>query len=200
LEHPANDSNAARDHSVPFEANDVIGICAYVPGPDNLPPVVVNVPYTYTDGAFAAGTEAIYYPADGSDISFLAYYPWVDGLTKEDPTISIDVADQTSPKAIDLLYAKTKDEEGDVKYNKNSGIPVALTFYHQLSKVLFNITTGDNLVASDLDGMTVSVKGFYTTGTYDLSSEVSDIYCTVTKSGTPGTFRPAQGAGYGSGI
>jgi hypothetical protein len=71
------------------------------------------------------------------------------------------VAAQTPQTGIDLLYAKTA-----VAYSKTSGA-VSLPFTHQLVKLNMSVLVGNGI--SDLNGLTVAIKGMNTAATFNLS-------------------------------
>lgn len=111
-----------------------------------------------------AGAENImYFPIDGSTVSFKAYYPY-NGELPETMIMPLSVASQTSLAGIDLMTAEHMT--GDSKDNPN----VHLRFYHRLCKVIFNLEAEEGS-GIDLAGCRLAIKGMNTTGSYDLMSE-----------------------------
>lgn len=115
---------------------------------------------TSAAGVLSAATagDALYYPADGSDVDFVAYYPYTASLSGT--TYSVDVANQENQAAIDLLYSN--NAKG---LNKESGSP-ALTFSHKLAKIVMNIETDGSI--QSLSGLAVSLNGFNTKADFSL--------------------------------
>lgn len=103
--------------------------------------------------------HALYYPADGSKVDFVAYYPFSAELTNQ--TVNVNVQNQSTPAEIDLLYSTT-----NTGYS-NTSSAVALNFKHQLSKMVLNITKQNDL---DATGMTVALEGTATEASFDLAS------------------------------
>lgn len=147
-----------------WTAGDMVGVRMTdasgntITGYDNMP-YTVNAARDLTP----TGTD-MYYPLDGSNVGFSAYYPYQQGITD---TYAVNIADQTKPEAIDLLYAKTT-----ASYNKRSAY-VPLTFSHQLSRFVIRTKRGAGIAS--LAGMTVSTK-CRTTAAFDLQSGVLDSY------------------------
>jgi hypothetical protein len=109
--------------------------------------------------------DNIYYPVNGNTVNFVAYYPWQSGIALNS-LYNVDVTNQNNPTDIDLLYAKTA-----AGYSKaTSGNTVQLLFDHKLTHLVLNITPGEGLSASDLNGMVVTLKGLNTTTTLDLKN------------------------------
>jgi hypothetical protein len=145
-----------------------------------------NVPYI-TSGSGASvsfsvlnGHDAILYPTDGSQVNFVAYYPYrADTQTTNANVYKVDVSDQSSAKAIDLLYHKGVGKA----YDHNSEY-VALAFTHQLSKIKINIVPASG-VEVDLTGATLTLSGFPATADFNLSTGALSGLGGVDKSLTP---------------
>ena len=124
-----------------------------------------NIPYTTNaTGGLVPDGEDMYYPLNGSNVGFLAYYPYKQGTTD---TYAVNIADQSKPEAIDLLYAKTATD-----YNKRS-TAVPLTFSHKLSKFVIKTKVGAGITS--LLGMTVTTK-CRTTASFNIKSGLLDNY------------------------
>jgi hypothetical protein len=135
----------------------------------------VNVPYVTSGGgtsvslSVASGHNAIVYPAKGSQVNFVAYYPYKsDTHTANANVYKVNVSNQSSSKAIDLVYHKGVGTPYD---HNTKDTDVALAFTHQLSKVKINLIPGLG-VGADLSGATVTLSGFPTTADFDLSTGV----------------------------
>lgn len=125
------------------------------------------------NGFAPVGTDVIYYPHDGSNVDFVAYYPYRTALTNY--IYPVDVTNQATPADIDVLYANTANTNL-VGYNKTSGM-VDLQFNHALSKLSFTLTSGDG--SPNLTGAKLQITNLATTADIDLA----DGTVTATNSG-----------------
>lgn len=153
-----------------WTAGDAIGIYMVDNGATTVVMNTENKQYTTPagDGNFTpiTGSE-IYYPQTGK-VDFISYYPWKASGTGgiENNLYPINVAVQSSPESIDLLWAKA-DNSG-AGYDKNNGGAVALPFRHQLSKIVLLTKADPSINPAKLDGMTVTITGMNTTGTFNV--------------------------------
>lgn len=108
---------------------------------------------------YDAEDQAIYFPSDGSKVNFMAYYPYTATISNNQ--IAVDVTNQTSQEAIDLLYATTT-----TGFNNASG-KVGLNFTHQLARIVLNITKASNVT---LANFAVKLVGTETKATFDLAT------------------------------
>jgi hypothetical protein len=164
--------------------SDAIGVFMVNNGSSTVRDGAANKRYATTagDGNFAPDgtTNTVYYPVNGDKVDFIAYYPYLSSITTLGD-YSVNVATQTTPAAIDLLYAKATNSGSG--YDKTNTSPIALSFSHQLSKLTLNVsTTSDQITADDLVSMTVRIAGLNTqasfnlaTGTLGSASSVADI-------------------------
>ncbi|MDR2815990.1 MAG: fimbrillin family protein [Proteiniphilum sp.] len=146
-----------------WAANDAIGIFMVGNGTTTIAENAANKQYTTagTSAFTAVPGDEIYYPMDGSAVSFIAYYPWKTGNTLTG-NISVDVSgaqDATKQAAIDLLWS-----DNAKNFSKASTGNVALEFKHKLSKIVMNCTA-DASVGAPLTGMSVTIKGMNTKNT-----------------------------------
>ncbi|MGJ1224795.1 fimbrillin family protein [Sphingobacterium siyangense] len=146
-----------------WESNDAIGV--FMKTGSGLSNVLAsNKQYVTTkgDGNFSASsiTEEINYPADGSNVDFIAYYPYQTTITNN--IYPVNVADQTQQNKIDLLYANNVTGANKNKPNAQ------LQFGHKLSKVELTVAAGTGV--SSLSGLTVTYNGFNTTANFDLAT------------------------------
>lgn len=170
-----NDRVAVRFSSnmVPLETKAVDGTLAHRIGiymfAENTP-LESNVEYVAaTTGEGSADlnpiSEPLYYPADGSNVSFRAYYPsFVSAINKvvkvENDTWTANLSNQKADGTnyidqVDLLTATT----GENTYNKKTTDPVSLSFEHRLAYVNIEITEYDNtfIKSSGISNMTVKL-------------------------------------------
>jgi hypothetical protein len=163
----------ARAAGSTWSNNDAIGIFMVETGTLDIAENATNKQYTTSsgNGSFTAATLAdeIFYPMDGgSDVNFIAYYPYRSGATLT-TAANIEIATaQTAANqpTYDLLWSGSATD-----YNKTSS-NVPLTFQHKLSKIVMNVSAHANVGASaaDLSGMTVTITGMNTKNTINLAT------------------------------
>lgn len=131
----------------------------------------------------ASADDAIYYPDNGDKVDFVAYYPYATTLTGN--VYAVDVTEQSSQPAIDLLYSINATNK-----DKSVTAPVQLTFKHQLAKIVLNITKDATIPT--LEGLKVAVTGTKTKGAFALlngvltpdDNSVQNIAAKVSNAGT----------------
>lgn len=171
-----DDRHQTRVEGTNWEANDAIGIFMFASGERKTETTESesantggktllkgNVKHIHTqNGGFRAATteDALFYPADGGPVDFVAYYPFKAGLT--DNKYPIDLSDQNRLSEIDLLYSNNAQ--------KAQQKAPSLHFGHVLCRLDLAIATTDEGV--DLDGLQVRISGAANRGTFDLSSGV----------------------------
>ncbi len=154
-----------------WEANDHIGITMLSTA---AIPTVVNE-YKNRDyvtegtGSFTSNPEnnKMYYPTDGSDVTFKAYYPY-KGLGAY-PTYPVNVSGQSDIAGLDLMTAVHKNADESTANSKDKK-EAHLVFYHRLAMAIVNVKT-DTGSPIDLTGAKLAVKGLKTTGNYDLITD-----------------------------
>lgn len=170
-----------RAYDKTWEANDAIGIYMLngnaTDGDGNRKYTTAltaeNVSFTAAEG------QTIYFPVDGSQRDFVAYYPYRETLV-DGNVYTVNVSDQASQKDIDLMGA-AKVERKD-KLNPQ----VAFVFTHKLVKLDIAIKAdGTSLTDADLAGTTVNITHQQTDATYNV---VTGGEATVT-TGTPTEIR-----------
>ena len=117
--------------------------------------------------------DALYYPVDGSDVHFTAYYPYSASVeatgTAGDQTpgtYAVTLGTQSSTKTFDLLYHK-----GSTSYSKaNSSVIPSMEFKHQLSKVIINVKKSTEMSGADLTGIVIKINNIPTSATFDLAT------------------------------
>jgi hypothetical protein len=126
-----------------------------------------NVPYvtsgsgTSVSLSVVSGSHAIVYPVDGSDVNFVAYYPYRSANSN---TYNVDVSNQSPAKAIDLLYHKGTG----TAYNRDD-TDVALAFTHRLSKMEISLIPASGAEVNLTDA-TLTLTGFPATADFNLST------------------------------
>ncbi|MCC8089005.1 MAG: fimbrillin family protein [Rikenellaceae bacterium] len=163
---------ATRVHDSAWDENDAIGLAMLVNGGTEIINDVYNYHYVTAtgDGRFEPSNPLarVYFPQDGSLVTFRAYYPYYSALGT-DMLIPVSTANQTILPDIDLLSA-----DHISGYSKQDPY-VQLTFHYRLSKLIFVLRNQDDGDFVDPADLTLTVKGMYTTGTYDLRNEVLNI-------------------------
>jgi putative lipoprotein len=147
-----------------WTAGDKIGVFMKATSGDLASAIAVNKQHaTDANGNVSAvdADNALYYPTDGSSVDFIAYYPYTASLTGN--VYKVNVADQSKPENIDLLYSNNA-----TGFAKGTANKPQLQFAHQLSQIVFNITK-DATVPS-LNGLTVTFEGMNTTADFALAN------------------------------
>ena len=169
-----------------WEANDKIGVYVTEHNSETLYKDMnekegKNIEYTFDDGTnyetegriyreFTANSGKIYLSETLVDV--YGYYPYSakkkDGITDLNPkAIEIDVSDQSSQVAIDLMRAKTANVS-------NGNATIELLFQHKLVKLVFNLKQGDGLLPDELKeakSLTMKIPGQHYKATYDIYKE-----------------------------
>lgn len=144
-----------------WNANDKVGIFMTPNGSEIASATVANKKYlAQTNGSLvAAPGEGIYLPATGK-VDFIAYYPYSNALSGN--VMDVNVADQSKPGAIDLLYSnETKGVEAA------NGKTIALKFVRKMSKITLDMTKDETI--ESFEGLKVEMKGIATEGKFDLA-------------------------------
>lgn len=149
-----------------WTAGDKIGVYAVKAGEtitkENYDEDVYNLSYTTEkgDGNFTRVLFPIRLDGENA-VDIVAYYPYTVSIYKE-PVYQVDVADQSNPEAIDLLYSN------NVKNIKDNGTE-NLVFSHKMSQFFFRIQKGEGV--ETLEGLSVkSISGLVSEGSMDLSN------------------------------
>jgi hypothetical protein len=148
-----------------WDSDDAIGIFMLENGGAGIADNASNRKYVISDaenGSFDPANEAatIYYPADGRNVGFIAYYPYASAL--QGFAYPVDVSDQTSQAKIDLMTA--------ARVNIQGRQPVELTFKHRLARVELEIKPGTNLTDASLRGLQAAITGQQVTGSFDINT------------------------------
>lgn len=145
-----------------WNANDEVGIFMTPNGSEIASATAANKKYlAQTNGSLvAAPGEGIYLPATGK-VDFIAYYPYSNALSGN--VMDVNVADQSKPGAIDLLYSnETKGVEAA------NGKTIALKFVRKMSKITLDMTKDETI--ESFEGLKVEMKGIATEGKFDLAN------------------------------
>lgn len=145
-----------------WNANDEVGIFMTPNGSEIASATAANKKYlAQTNGSLvAAPNEGVYLPATGK-VDFIAYYPYSNALSGN--VMDVNVADQSKPGAIDLLYSnETKGVEAA------NGKTIALKFVRKMSKLTLNMTKDETI--ESFEGLKVEMKGIATEGKFDLAN------------------------------
>ena len=128
------------------------------------------------NGSFtAAEGQTLYFPVDGAQRDFVAYYPYRETLA-DGNVYTVDVSRQTPQKDIDLMGA------AKVTGKDKTDPQVAFVFTHKLVKLDITLQAdGVSLTDADLAGTIVSISNQQTAATYNV---VTGGEATVT-AGTP---------------
>jgi hypothetical protein len=146
-----------------WENGDAIGVFMVqtTDGTTETVESAVNFKYLANISAGAANASAettfnpsdnantIYYPLDNSEVGFIAYYPWKTGQAFGTYAVNVS-GTQSDQSALDLLYAKTTET-----FQKEPSAPVALTFTHQLVKLIITAEAGVGIDIGDLSAVTI---------------------------------------------
>lgn len=156
-----------------WSPGDEIGVYMVKSNTTDVVENALNKKYTTSagNGNFSASTDdMIFYPKDGSQVDFVAYYPYRASLITLG-SYNVDVSDQSDQEAIDLLYAKA-DNEG-AGYDNSRISAVELEFRHQLSRLKLIVKTPApelGISEDDLSNMTAEVSGLKTKAIFSLAS------------------------------
>lgn len=143
-----------------FETDDQIGVFMFASGQSLLQSLATNRRYVLaSSGTFRAQGQGdrIFFPGQGR-VDFVAYHPYQDGVTS---AYQVNVADQSDLRAIDLLRGNVTDVDGSAV-----GEVPRLSFRHELSKVVFEIT-GDGIA---LTGLAVRFNSINSRAAFDLAN------------------------------
>jgi hypothetical protein len=109
-----------------------------------------NYPYKYENsGKFKPDPDALWYPGNGADVNFVAYYPWNSSATTAN-TVTYTFADQSTQslkEAVDFCFHR-----GVTAYNNehaNATHP-SMQFYHKFSKIKMTVNGTNGPDLSDL--------------------------------------------------
>ena len=154
-----------------WHANDAIGVYMFEKEETNVVEEKANIKYvtetggsTDTDGvSFEAGETVIYFPDNGEEVRFMAYYPYTGEIV--DNVYKVDVSNQTSQEDIDLLYSFNQD--GIYSKTTSSNV-IPMTFNHKLTKIIVNVKLGTGFDESDFQDLEIHFAGLNTKANFNL--------------------------------
>ena len=110
--------------------------------------------FEFSDG------EKIYY-MDDSEVTFTAYHPWKQELTKA-TTIAFDASGQSHQKDFDFLWAQGKGSK--------SSPTVSFNFAHRMSKLLLTIKAGRDVTYEQVKSAVCHLGNYLCCGEFDRES------------------------------
>jgi hypothetical protein len=140
---------------------------ATTPSIEYLQPLV----YTSGTGGVLTTSDEQYYP-QSNGVNIFAVYPSGVAGTNVNATnvafaVESDQSEEDAYKASDLMVGAPANNP----VSKTSGT-VQLTFKHCLSKININISAGDGITETDLQGATVTILNTTTGGTFNVQTGV----------------------------
>ncbi|MDR1503826.1 MAG: fimbrillin family protein [Prevotella sp.] len=149
-----------------WDSGDAIGV--YMKTGTGLSNIVgngANKKYTTPGtGNFSPATtnaDALYYPEDGNNVDFIAYYPYTASIVNN--VYKVDVTTQSSQEAIDLLYS------GNASGLNKNNTTANLNFEHQLVKIVFTVNAGNGITS--LGDLKVTLKNTNTKADFALDTK-----------------------------
>ncbi|MDR0658420.1 MAG: fimbrillin family protein [Mediterranea sp.] len=131
-----------------------------------------NLDKENTEADLEADSEYLRYPANGDGVSFVAYYPYLSDLHSACENVyPVNVAVQTSPQAIDLLYSDTKGKGTSGTGGQGYTIadnPIYLEFKHRLTKLVI-VLEDENRIAN-YSNAGLKINGIPTRANFNLST------------------------------
>lgn len=155
-----------------FEVGDKVGLYATIEGSSlSEERYIDNLLLSYGKGENLKPAHDVFYPVDGGDLDFYAYYPYrSEALASGETTLSIAVAENQS-KDVDF-------SQSDFLVAENKGVghataKVELNFSHKLSKYIINLVFEDENAAEEAlnNNPSVLLTKFCTKANYDFSSD-----------------------------
>lgn len=149
-----------------WDAADMIGVFMLNDGTYNIAGENANKAYVTEagDGMFTPATSdgkdnTIFFPADGTYMDIIAYYPYAE-LDGENRYI-LNIADQSVQKRLDIM----RGTPTGLAFN-NASPKVDLTFRHKMARVNLTFVGGEGVGEEELKNTVAELSGFYTKGYY----------------------------------
>lgn len=152
-----------------WEKNDPVGIFMLEHETTNISEGAENIQYKASNAGqsttFTPASGAIHYPKEETKkLDFIAYHPYKAAASEF--VYNVDVLDQASQTAIDLMWAKADNSgQGYSKASGRDGSPVNFAFTHKLVKLVMNVSK-DASVSGNI--ISVKINGMNTTANFDL--------------------------------
>lgn len=155
-----------------FEVGDKVGLYATIAGSSlNVGRYIDNLLLSYGKSKKMIPARDVYYPVDGENLDFYAYYPYsssalADGETSLHVSVAENQTEDLDFSLSDFLVAKTSNVE-------NATESVQLDFKHKLSKLDIKIVFEDEESAADAfaSNPTLLATDFYTEAEYNFSTD-----------------------------
>ena len=156
-----------------FEVGDKAGLYATIAGSSlDGERYIDNLLLSYGKSKKMTPVRDVYYPIDGKNLVFYAYYPYcssalADGETSLHVSVAENQTEDSDFSLSDFLVAKTSNVE-------NATESVELEFKHKLSKLDIKIVFEDEESAADAfaSNPTILATDFYTEAEYNFSTNV----------------------------
>jgi hypothetical protein len=171
----SDSDDATRATDATWTDNDEIGIYMTNHGSNSLLTAMANRRYRYSlsTGKFtpAPSNHPLYYPGDGANVNFVAYYPYSPTAATAN-TVTFNFADQSTQslkEAVDFCFHR-----GTTPYNKASADathPSMRYFNHKFSKIRITVN-GTN--GPDLSDLVVKLTGMPASATVNLAALTSN--------------------------
>lgn len=152
-----------------WKSGESFGVFMLKSGTEEVVGNYSNLLYTTDDysatGYLIPSGDPMYYPADGSKVDVIAYYPYQPNVTMSRASgyqVTLDLSDSKKVKADDFIYSK--EGQGLGPQNKS----YELQLKPVLSKIVVNLMPGNGVTDQQLQDMDFSLKGMHTLGTFDL--------------------------------
>lgn len=155
-----------------FEVGDKVGLYATIAGSSlDEERYIDNLLLSYGKSKKMIPARDVYYPVDGKNLDFYAYYPYsssalADGETSLHVSVAENQTEDSDFSLSDFLVAKTSNVE-------NATESVQLDFKHKLSKLDIKIVFEDEESAADAfaSNPTLLATDFYTEAEYNFSTD-----------------------------
>lgn len=176
---------STRAHDNVWGATDKIGVFVYTGGTTDIYKNLENSLFTYTSDTKTIekeGTSLTYnvfsgatveFPSDGSNLDFIAYYPYQGTLVNNTFTIS-DWSNQNNSESFDFMTAEKVSGNEDIEAGNNI---IPFVFKHKCSRIILNLYANyeeSQLQTSDLAYVTAEGEGLNVSATCNvLTGEVT---------------------------
>lgn len=130
------------------------------------------------EGYFAPvnNDDVIYFDQNGGKSNLIAYYPYKADLKEKKDLLAVDVSNQKSASALNILYS------ANCKGANKDNNKVEMQLRPILSEITFTLTAGEGITDDYLEDAVVTLKGMPTkadfniiTGQFENYSDVKDI-------------------------
>ncbi|MGQ1889008.1 fimbrillin family protein [Thermophagus sp. OGC60D27] len=150
--------------------NDEVGVYMVPKGEElvaeNILSGADNKKFVYDiNGNLIPQGEEMYYPTDGSNVDFYAYFPY--NPSTSNGVYPVDVSGQSDQKSIDLMRAAIKN-----KTQEDAIINIKFGFHHTLAKIKINIEKDMDIADLDVSGIQLMIEGMPTTADFNIGTEI----------------------------